>query len=232
MCRVPHCTRPPGGGRKSAAWATLCNTHRHRERRHGDPLQEPILAAHLTPYLRSLDKRRNVQPNAPIWGFLATRWETLIDQCRGILRSHAGGDPGNRWQFEAAAELVRVSEQASPENAWRTAAAMFMLQDYEPRRFASDAAFFVQLGRRVRHLAPADRRSFVDPSTGGTTFSYRDPNPRTAVIIGQMLAETFGVAGTRFAQQDRKEMEQQQAERTAFYAALNEVAPMVDAEGQ
>ena len=91
MCRVEHCDRPPGGGRKSRQWATLCNTHRHRERRHGDPLQRGILAADLKPHLRHLDKRQKTSPKARLWGLLEARWEALQGRCRGIVAIRAEG---------------------------------------------------------------------------------------------------------------------------------------------
>jgi hypothetical protein len=222
MCKVAYCNNPPGGGRSSRHW-TLCNTHRHRERRHGDVLQKGILGADLKPYLRNLDKRQNVSPNAKLWGMLAARWGTLIGRCNGILTVRSIGTPTDRWESQAAAELVRVAEQTTAQTAWRTAVAMFLLREYEPRRFVSDRAFLVQLGRRVRHLAEANSGSFWDPVTGRTKFAYRDPNPRVAVLIGQWLAETFGVAGVHFAEQDREEAEQRDAERRAFHGALREV---------
>ena len=224
MCRIAHCTKPSAGGRTGAAWATLCNTHRRRERRHGDPLQNPILVSHLAQYLRSLDKRQKAKPNAAIWGMLVARWGSLIDRCHGVMTTYAAGTPTIRWEQQAAAELIRVADEAKADDVWRIAAAMFMLREYEPRRFASDNGFLVQLGRRVRHLASANRGSFIDPSTGGVKFVYRDVNQRVAVLIGQMLAEAFGVAGLKFAEQDQQEVEQREAERKAFHRALNEVA--------
>jgi hypothetical protein len=195
-------------------------------------LQEPILASQLPPYLSSIDKRQKANPNAAIWGMLVAHWGTLIDRCHSVLATYAAGTPTIRWEQQAAAELVRVADEAKAAEVWRTAAAMFMLRECEPRRFASDNGFVVQLGRRVRHLASVNRGSFFDASTGGVKFVYREPNQRAAVLIGQMLAETFGVAGLRFAEQDRQEAEQRAAERTAFHRALNEVAANGDVSGQ
>jgi hypothetical protein len=202
----------------------MCNTHRHRDRRHGDPLQEPIRVRDIRPYLRSLDKQQKVRPDAPAWALLRDRWDTLIGTERDTLRSHAAGLPGNRWERGAAQELVRVAEQASAEDAWRTAVAMFLLREHEPRRFATDRAFLVQLGRRVRHLAEANQGSFYNPATGRTKHVYRDPNPRVAAIVGQRLAEMFGAAGVYFAEREQREAERKQTERRAFFAALRDVA--------
>jgi hypothetical protein len=130
----------------------------------------------------------------------------------------------NRWQHLAAAELVRVAGDATPEDGWRTAVAMFLMREYEPRRFVSDRAFLVQLGRRVRHLTEANRGSFWDGAEGRMKFAYVDPNPRVAVLIGELLAEAFGAAGVVFAGQDREEAERKQAEALAFRAALQAVA--------
>lgn len=232
MCRVSHCVQPPGGGRKSRQWATLCNTHRHRERRHGDPLQQGILAADLKPYLRDLDKRQKGSPNAKLWGLLEARWEALQGRCRGVMASREEGAATDRWVAQAAAELVRVAQQTTAGAAWRTAVGMFLLREYEPRRFVTDRGFLVQLSRRVRHLAEANRGSFWDPVTGRVKFAYRDPNPRVAGLIGEWLAEFFGVVGVYLAEQDREEAERKQADKAEFWEALREVTATSGADAR
>lgn len=225
MCRVIGCLNGPGGGRRAASFTDLCNTHRQRERRHGDANQTPILVKHLRPYLRSLDRRQRANPDAKLWGLLTARWDALVDRCKETLKVSATGIPMNRWERQAALEIVRVAEEVAPEAAWRTAIAAFLLREHDPRIFASDNGFVVQLGRCVRHLAEMNVGSYWQPASGTTKRVYRDPNARVAVRVGEALAEVFGVAGLYFVEQERKEAERKDAERRAFYEALREVVP-------
>ncbi len=131
----------------------------------------------------------------------------------------------NRWDVEAAAEIVKVADQATADAAWMAAVGMVMLREAEPSRFATERSFRVQLGRRVRQLALTNRGSFWNAAEGRTHRVYRDPSPRAAVLVGDLLLNVFGVAGIYMAKQERAEADAKAAERTAFYEALNEVAP-------
>lgn len=229
MCSVPGCAKRPGGGRMAATFTTLCDRHRLRDRRHGDPMQQPIRATHLASYIRTLKRRQAVRPDAPAWAALEARWTAVIQACQDTLATYASGLPMNRHQVEAAGELVKVAGEASPDDAWRTAVAMFLLREADPRLFPTEGAFRVQLGRRVRHLAATSRATYWNPAECRFKGVYRDPSPRGAVVVGDMLAAAFGVAGSYFAKQDRVEADARAAERTAFYAALHDVAPGVAA---
>lgn len=225
MCLVAGCARGLGGGRFGASFRTLCGPHSARDRRHGDPLQEPIRAAHLVPYMRMLRRRKKLRPAAPAWEALETRWSRLVQDCRDTLKVYEAGEPMNRWKLEAAGEIVKVAEQATAEAAWMAAVGMVMMREAEPRRFRSERSFRVQIGRRVRQLALSNRGSYWNPQKGRFMLVFRDPSPRSAALLGDMLTELFGVAGIYFARQEQAEVDAKAAERTAFYAAMNDAAP-------
>lgn len=225
MC-IPSCGRPPGGGTFAASFTTLCDAHRERDRRHGDPLQEGIRAAHLAPFIRALRSRQKLRPDALAWAALERRWEGLVQACRATVKLYEAGVPANRWQVEAAGEVVKIADQATAEAAWQVAVAMVMMREAEPRRFQSDRAFRVQLGRRTRQLALSSRATYWDPKRGRFKGVYRDLSPRAAVLVGDMLAEVFCVAGLFFFQQDKAEAEAKAAEREGYYAALRDVTPL------
>lgn len=225
MC-IPGCNRGPGGGRYAASFRTLCSAHGERDRRHGDPLQEAIRATELTPYIRTLRRRQKLRPDALAWAALETRWGRLAQACRDTGTLYGTGEPMNKWEVEAAGEIVKVADQATAEAAWHVAVAMVMLREAEPRRFRSERAFRVQLGRRIRQLALSNRGSFWHPGEGRFKLTYRDPSPRAAALVGEMLAEVFGVAGIYLSRQEQVEVDAAAAERAAFYRALDDVAPM------
>lgn len=81
-------------------------------------MQEPIRAAHLAPYVRSLRRRKKLRPTAPAWEALEARWGHLVQSCRDTLKVYEAGEPMNRWRVEAAGEIVKVAEQATAEAAW------------------------------------------------------------------------------------------------------------------
>jgi hypothetical protein len=225
MCSIPGCSQPRGGGRYSASFTTLCAKHRQRDRRHGDPLQEPVLAVHISPYLGSLRRRCALFPEAAAWRALEARWEGLVKTSRDMLTVYEAGTPAIRWDVEAAMEIVNVARGATPQAAWEAAVSTVMMREAEPRRFASERSFRTQLGRRVRQLVASNRGSYWNPQEGRFKLVYRDPSPRAAMAVGDLLAETFGVAGVYLARQDALEADAIAAERTAFYTALREVAP-------
>ena len=222
-CRVISYAHLPGGGRR--CYGNLCDRHRGRQRRHGDPLQQPIRASHLAPFIRSLDRRQKLRPDAAAWSALMVRWDALLKACHDTLAIWDTGTPMRGFNVEAARELVKVAEQASPERAWKTAVAMCLLREADPHLFASETSFRVQLGRRVRHLTETNRGRYWNPAEGRYKFAYRDPSPRATFVIGDMLNEVFGVAGLYFAKQDRAEAAAKVSERKAFHDALREVAP-------
>ena len=125
----------------------------------------------------------------------------------------------------AAVEIVRVADEATPEDAWREAVALHMLKEDRPALFVSDRAYLVQLSLRVRKLAASNRAAFGDPSRGPRKRALRDPNADAAAVMGAMLRDTFEVAGAYFDQQERVEEERRTAERKAFHEAMREVAP-------
>lgn len=225
MCSVIGCPNRPGGGRMAASWTTLCNHHRLRHRRHGDASQQPVRAAHIAPYLKALKRRQASRPDAPAWAALAGRWEGLVKACKTTLAVYESGQPMNRWVVEAAGEIVKVAGGATAEAAWQTAIAMWLLREADPRLFASEAAFKVQVGRRVRHLVETNRGRWWNPATGSFKLAFRDPSPRAAVLVGEWLVEAFGVAGEHFAGLDKAEADTKAAERQAFHAALRDLNP-------
>lgn len=225
MCSVPGCANRPGGGRMAASWTTLCNHHRLRQRRHGDATQQPIRATHIAPYLQALKRRQAIRPDAPAWAALEGRWNGLVKACQATVTVYATGQPMNCLTVEAAGEIVKVAEGTTAEAAWRTAVAMWLLREADPRLFPTEQSFKVQMGRRVRHLVETNRGRWWNPATGSYKLAFRDPSPRAAVLVGEWLAEAFGVAGDHFARMDKAEADAKEAERRGFHEALRDLNP-------
>jgi hypothetical protein len=107
-----------------------------------------------------------------------------------------------------------------------------MLSEFTPHRFQSDRALKVQLSRAVRQLAQANCGSYWDADKGRAVLIYRDQSPRAAKLIGDWLADAFGVAGKRFWAADEADAERVRREREGFHVGLDDVtAPLSDLEG-
>ena len=101
-----------------------------------------------------------------------------------------------------------------------TALAMFLMQEEQPRRFKSDAAFDAQLARRARALTDTNAGTYWDDKTKRTKRVYRDVTPRTLAVIAEYLKAAFGVAGLYVARLERKEQDRNKNEQAALTSAL------------
>jgi hypothetical protein len=128
-----------------------------------------------------------------------------------------------RHQRDAALEILKLHNGADSADVIETVVAMYVMQDQEPRRFKSDAAFTTQLVRRVRGLTALNADTWVDPATGKQKRVYRDLAPRTVAVIGRWLAEYLGPAGIHFAKLERRDHDRKQQELRDFNQALGDM---------
>jgi hypothetical protein len=217
-----HC-RVPGCHRRTSRWGAFCNTHKSRDRRHGDPNQETITSALLKPYLSLVKARIERNEGRPLWPLLEDRWKTLLDQCRGYLAMCESGAVFQKDQRRACQELSRLADYVEPRTVIETVLALFMMLDMEARRFRSDRSFRFQLARRVRGLADVNASQYYDHGSGRVKRVYRDLSPRATERLARMVADALGVAGLHLARLERQQAEKQQAAVRNFGEALAEI---------
>jgi hypothetical protein len=152
---------------------------------------------------------------------LEARWKAIASKADGIIAEWRTGKPMVRYRREAAVEISRISRAVNAIELIETVLAMYVMQDQEPRRFKSEAAFRAQLVRRVRGLTALNADIWTDPQTGRKKRVYRDLAPKTVALIGQWLAEALGVAGLHFATLERRDHERAQQELQAFHETLD-----------
>ncbi|MCB9948197.1 MAG: hypothetical protein H6842_10260 [Rhodospirillaceae bacterium] len=221
-CGVPGCQAA------TSRWGTLCNTHKARLRRHGDPQQQGISKNELKPYRQIVHERWEKNPANCFWEMAGQRWQVLVGRCRQALRDHDSGRTTNRSVARACHEMVKVAEHVEERDIMETVLSIFLLHETEPRRFRSDQAFVYQLVRRLRGLTDVNAGTWYDHSSGKTKRVYSDLPAKTVQAMGRMVIETIGGPALSFARREmdlrRKKMEAEAAERSALYQGLEEMS--------
>ena len=218
LCRAPGCGKP------ATRYGHFCTTHKSRWRRHGDVAQQGVTKEALKPYVAIVRARIAKNFDSPAWATCDARWLALVDHARGIHGAAQRGLPGNRNERLAASAVLKLAPHVEPREVVETALAMYLMQDQETRRFRSDAAFLVQLVRRVMRLSEVSADEWPDARTGRIRRAYRDFPPAAAAIIGQWLADALGLAGLHVAKLERADVEKAQQDRADFHKALTGLA--------
>lgn len=216
-CRITGC------GLATSGYSTFCATHKRRQRRHGHPAQAGVAVHELKPLQSRVRARMEKNAGNPTWHILRSRWEALIGIAKGEMMRWQGGAPMSRYEVEAWANVEKIGVAASETEIIETVLAMYLLQEENPHRFRSDAAFSGQLVRRVRALAPVNIGESYNHKTGKIRRVYRDAKPKTVAILAGLLQETFGAAGLIVARLEKQEVGKKTEEQQALHLALEEL---------
>lgn len=187
-------------------------------------MQRGVTKADLAAYLAIIAKRKARNPDSRLWTNLDARWNALVEHCRGVVRAYLSGQPMNGNELQACQEIVKVAEHVGVERVVETALAMFLMQEQDHRRFASDEAFRHQLSRRVRGLSDVKAGTWFDHRRGKVKRVYRDLPASSALIMGAMLAETFGLAGLMLARREEEDAKKRRLENDELAKAIKELS--------
>jgi hypothetical protein len=185
--------------------------------------QEAISKAELKTYLKRVRQRIAKNPESQAWGQLEARWLAVVEHAKGIVAGFQAGRAGTRYVRKAAEEVLKVAAVATPRDVVETVLAVFMMQEFDPRRFRSDPGFRFQLVRRVRALADVNAGQRYDHRSGKVRRVYRELAPRAVATIGQWLADMIGAAGVHVARLEVRDIEKAKQERQALWGALAEL---------
>lgn len=216
LCAVPGCRSP------KLPRSPLCNTHKSAKRRHGDAQQRGITVRDLAPYVKSV--RAHIRRNSKnsVWEQLDNLWRLLLDEL-GRELEELRNRPAVAYDREAKEQLVKLKDAVKPREAVEVILAMYMLQEFDPRRFKSDDAFRFQLVRRVRALSDVNVGSYYQHETRKVKRVYRDLSPRATRALASYLVETFGRAGVYIASHERNRVEAQGKAKAELDKALAEL---------
>lgn len=217
-CRAPGCDRTVASG-----YAAYCEMHKRRVRRHGDAQQVAVTVHELRPYLDRVRRRIKSDPSNRTWPILADRWQLLIDHAREELKRMEQGGAYSRPAREAMVAIVRVADHIEPIAVIETVCAMYLMRDHRAGRFVSDLAFSHQLVRRVRGLSRLNAGEYWDQRERKRRLVYKDPTPRGAAVMADLLEEAFGGVGLFLARLDQRDADRKASERAALADALGEL---------
>lgn len=217
-CRVPGCTRTA-----ASSFAAYCAPHRAALRRHGAPDQKAITKARLSPYLAIVRKRIAKNADNIAWVSLDDRWRALVQHAEQIVADFALGKAGSRFERVAAQEVVKLSSEVEARSVVEVTAALVLLQEFEPRVFRSDNAFWLQLARRVRSLTDLHFGESWDNRRQRVRRHYRDMTPRAAIVMGRWLAAALGIGGKHIARVEVEERDKTARERADLHDALRKL---------
>jgi len=224
QCAVPGCLRPVGGGKRARAWTRHCNTHRAHDRRHGHPQQTPVtVSKQLKPYLKMIDRRLKVQPEARAWDAASERWRALADEAASTVLAYDRGEAMSSTAHGVAQEIDKLAKAAEPKEVWRLIAALVMLSRREETVFRTDRSFFVQAGRVIRRLRDVNATEFWSPTEGKVRRTYRDPQPRVMEELGRKVSIALGAVGLAFLRLEDAEEQRQDQAKADLRSALDEL---------
>ena len=171
----------------------MCETHRKRARRYGDPrLSHCLTKAELLPYLRQVRRiiRRGNQEKVET--ALAKIKQKLADSVHDELAERATWIfRGPLWVLQALEEIKRVVPDVDAIESGILIAACFVSRMHEPRRWPSDRAFVFDLVRSWRKQTNLVSRSYWSAAKQRPIKTYQELRPATVETIGEMLIDAY-----------------------------------------
>jgi hypothetical protein len=214
-CQAAGCNRTV-----ASRYSRFCITHKSRSRRHGNAEQKAITKTELASYERIVLRLIERNAESPVWAHAETNWLCVVDHAKGELSSPAAS---LRWERRAAKEIITLADAVPPRGVLITVAAMFMLQADQPRRFVSDAAFRVQLTRRVRGLTEVNAGQWWDHANGKRKLAYKELPPKAAATFAEWTVAALGGIAVYLAQHETRKREDKEAQQRALGEALAEL---------
>jgi hypothetical protein len=217
QCKVTGCSHPKEGR------SHYCLSHKKNKARHGHAEQASVSSHELATYLKTVRARIAKNPSSPVWNKLDKHWMAVVRIAQYHVEATQVGKPQVRHQREAWADLARLGQSVEPRKVVEIALAIYLMQDWHPRRFVDDAAFGFQLVRRIRSLDSVAVGTSYDHKLGKVKKVYRDMKPKTVEVLAGIFQQAFGVAGLTVAKLEAKQRQQQESAREEFHNELAEL---------
>ncbi len=169
----------------------MCEKHRQRNRRHGDPQQKTISKQELAPYVERVEKLIERDASRKIKAGLQQLTDIIHDYADGVVCDFENGSPQNWYHLEACRELLKVLRDADAVQCGSVAAGMRLLYEHIPGRFASARGFFFQLTRRFRSLSESNIESYTSGTTGDRHRVQRELPPKATEQLWRLLSDGY-----------------------------------------
>lgn len=177
----------------TSRYSRLCEKHKKVKRRNGDPRQETIRKHTLEPFVKQVREIIRKDKTGKIEIGLMKIRDGLRSQAQDRLdRFYRKGEAMVSYNVKTAAELEKVLKDTDAVTCGCTIAAMYLLQENNPRLFKTDIGFRFQLARIFRGLSDMNKGSYYNHKTGKTQRAYRDIPPKVMQGIADALVSMYG----------------------------------------
>jgi hypothetical protein len=119
--------------------------------------------------------------------------------------------------------IVDIARATEARLVWQRIAAFYLLRSHHPGAFADDRGFAFQLVRSLRKLSSASFGRTRSQGVGRTKQWQRDLPPKSTELVGQLITEYLGAAGTYLTDIERKFADREEQQKKDLEAALLEL---------
>ena len=202
-CNVQSCTKPRKG------FSIYCSNHHKTKARHGHPLQKPVTAQELKPYIKAVALWFEERARGDTEDLLRRTWIGLVHEAERYRRLANKGHPFFKNLLEAYDIILSANQSKDFKAISNTMLAMGYLYEANPKRFADENAFGFQCARRLRALSDCSFGSRWDHQSSRVQKVYRDVSPKTLRVLWKLILDTkFPVYGIKIGKLDLKERSQ------------------------
>ena len=214
-CCVPRC---PGKISRRKTWGYLCDRHGIANRRWGHPQQTALKVRDLDPYLQVV-KRVRERSKGTDWSAVYARWRAVVAVAREYLDQVRKGHAHVGYRRQAADIVTQLADNMEEARAVDLVMAVYLLEEFEPRRFHSDEAFRTCLLHILRKEAKVGRR-FNLKVGGREKASYRILGQKVREEAAKWAIEGLGLVGLHVDRQERARVNAQDSLNTAYRDAV------------
>lgn len=215
QCSIPGCRSVV-----IARYSPLCQKHRQRLRRFGDPSQQTIHPRALAPHLMLLSKRQSDNADSAAWAILRRRWSAIVEQAQAAVSSAQEGEAFQRHRLAASRLILGVAGVADADLVARTCMAVVFHERSDPRRYASDRGLLFTMVRMFLRLNPAGMGRYYCPKLKRTRSVRQDAPPKTVEVLAEQLNAAFGGAAAQLWVIEQNRVPPAERERRDLAAAL------------
>src|SRR3989442_3592253 len=230
-CRAPGCGRPmrrnPFARLGPYSGAGLCERCRGRVARHGHVNQVPLKKHEVTKTARSIErllKRRGswerVQASVKETATLLAGVVHDPEYTRPIAADGKTGPFVYRWRVKAKDAVLKVLEDTDAVESGLLVAAMFLLRDWDSRRFCDEQSFRAQLVRRWRAQSALSCGSYYDAKLNRVLGWYKPLPPRVVQEIALLLVTAYSRFASLVITADHRDKTKKDESRSALDAAF------------
>ena len=146
-CILDGCSKPRKG------FSIYCSNHHKTKARHGHPLQRPVTARELKPYIKAVALWFEERARDDTEDLLRRTWIAQVQDAERYRRLAYKGRPFIKCLLEAYDIMLGVNQAKNFSTICNTMLAMGYLYIANPKRFADENAFGFQCARRLRALS-------------------------------------------------------------------------------